>query len=179
MTLLHRTLGLAGLVGINLAIAALPASANEVAPAAPQQLAQVPTACPPGFVPETPEPFEPRIGYNLECWDLTRTGIICVNNPNPECGVDLVDSFSYNIPERRYDIGYEDFTCVNNPNPECGNPVRYGALYGSEYESDFLERTASIWADYESSRASRPEPIAPSAPAPAALPPVAPIPGLW
>jgi len=94
MKLLYCLLGCAGWLGLSLAIAR-PATADEAAPVpVPLQVAQVPTACPPGYVPESPVPFEPRIGYNLECWGLTRSGWICANNPNPECGAELADSFS-------------------------------------------------------------------------------------
>ncbi|NJL02083.1 MAG: hypothetical protein HC910_16535 [Spirulinaceae cyanobacterium SM2_1_0] len=175
MNFLPLAFGVVSTLGFSLAIAQ-PATAEAMPPL---QLAQVPTACPPGFVPETPTPFEPRFGYNLECWDLTRSGIICVNNPNPECGADLPDSFSFNIPERRYDQGYRGFTCVNNPNPECGNPVRYGTLYGAEYESELLDRTASLWAEYEASHANRPTLPPLAAPLPASPPAFTPIPGLW
>mgnify|MGYP005851866519 CR=1 FL=1 len=177
---LSMTLASASVVGLSLAIAPAATAEPRVAPvAAPLHLAQVPTACPPGYVPETPTPFEPLIGYNLECWNLSRRGVICLNNPNPECGTEVPDSFSFNIPEPRYDVGRRGFVCVNNPNPECGNPVRYGALYGAEYDSELLGRTAPLWAEYEASQARRPVLPALTAPVPAPAFPPAPIPGLW
>ncbi len=102
-TTIKQLCGLAGVVSIGFALSA-PAALAETRPETANSeqetntlLAQAEMAfagnpeCPGpdgGFAPSPHDDefeFEPDQDYSLECWDLERTGFICVNNPNPEC----------------------------------------------------------------------------------------------
>ncbi|WP_164674560.1 hypothetical protein [Spirulina subsalsa] len=149
--------GLAGFGLLNGSAGFLASPAIAQTPTPPLEIAQVEAdwkeiECPPAFSPGVPRPFDPNWGYNLNCWDIVRTGFICVNNPRAECGhnVEEINLATHRPPTRRYTLTDEmrergHFACVNNVNPDCGNPVKYGVLYGAEYLSDLPDRTDPLW----------------------------------
>ncbi|MCW6036654.1 hypothetical protein K4A83_10320 [Spirulina subsalsa FACHB-351] len=149
-----KALGLAGLVGIGLGIAAPAAFAqsyNEDGLDHPVWM-YTNTECPPAYIPSlretTPffgekEEIEPIRGYNLACWGMTR---------RPGSHI-----------------------CKNNPNPACGNPAHFGYTYGTEYPQDIEGIVDRYWQEIGQAP-PRDTTLPPVAPPP---PPVAPVPGLW